>query len=78
MPMDTIPGTSKRADEILVVDDTPASLQLLADLLTEMDRLCIPIGLVDNPFDQCREVLTIDLRADGGLAVGAPGEMRDG
>lgn len=28
-------GTTRRADEILVVDDTPASLQLLADLLTE-------------------------------------------
>ena len=31
----TAAGTTRRADEILVVDDTPASLQLLADLLTE-------------------------------------------
>lgn len=31
----TAAGTTKRADEILVVDDTPSSLQLLADLLTE-------------------------------------------
>ena len=31
----TAAGTTRRADEILAVDDTPASLQLLADLLTE-------------------------------------------
>lgn len=31
----TAAGTTRRADEILVVDDTPSSLQLLADLLTE-------------------------------------------
>lgn len=36
--------------------------------------LCVPIGLVDNPFEQQREVLAVDLRGPGGhlAIVGGP------
>lgn len=73
--VDTLSGHGRSAHQVWLppLDGPP----VLADLLTDDNRLCVPIGLVDNPFDQCREVLTLDLRAGGGH-VGIVGGPRSG
>jgi DNA segregation ATPase FtsK/SpoIIIE, S-DNA-T family len=54
--------------------DTSPSLLGLLDGMGPQPPLVLPIGLVDNPFAQRRDTLTIDLRAAGGnvAIVGGP------
>lgn len=54
--------------------DTSPSLHGLLDGMGPQPPLVLPIGLVDNPFAQRRDTLTIDLRAAGGnvAIVGGP------
>jgi S-DNA-T family DNA segregation ATPase FtsK/SpoIIIE len=54
--------------------DKPPALSELLGGRPGWDRLCIPIGLVDNPFHQRHDVLTVDLNGAGGhvAIVGGP------
>lgn len=62
-------GLPKRADEILVVDDTPASLQLLADLLTEAGyvvRVAPEGGMaLHSALARPPELILLDVRMPG-------------
>ncbi|MCV7421671.1 type VII secretion protein EccCa [Mycobacterium yunnanensis] len=52
----------------------PPRLDELVDGIGDLPPLMVPIGLVDNPFEQRRDPLMVDLRAAGGnvAIVGGP------
>ena len=54
--------------------DTSPRLRDLLGTAGPQSPLVLPIGLVDNPFEQRRDTLTVDLRAGGGnvAIVGGP------
>ncbi len=56
------------------LDSSPALDTVLPDASFDMDRLRVPIGLVDRPFDQKRTALVVELAgAAGNVAViGSP------
>ncbi|WP_415037196.1 response regulator [Azonexus sp.] len=68
-PQLAVQASVKRADEILVVDDTPASLQLLADLLTEAGYVVrvAPEGAMalHSALARPPELILLDVRMPG-------------
>jgi S-DNA-T family DNA segregation ATPase FtsK/SpoIIIE len=70
-------GTSPTLDELLPALTPDPELGLHAAGWPGARRLVAPVGFVDRPFEQARELLTVDLSGTGGH-VGVAGGPRSG
>jgi len=75
--VDRLSGFGPRAHRVWLppLDSSPVLAELLRDRGGDNGpKLCVPIGLVDNPFGQRRDALVLDLRDAGGhvAVVGGP------
>jgi S-DNA-T family DNA segregation ATPase FtsK/SpoIIIE len=74
--LDRLAGHGPPAHQVWLppLEAAPALDILLRDAVLAPDRLTVPIGIIDRPFEQCRTPLTVELSgAAGNVAiVGAP------